>query len=244
MNKADLHAHISTHLKDVLEPLPAVLSEMVTVLKALSDAAVLAALVPPAGRARGRSNRSPPPTDAEAQSNAAEPDRLASEELEGSPAGSGATSANRRESDHQPPPTGSSSSASGRKRRRSVESGDDEEEDGHSGDSVDSRASDERSAVITSSSRSSSRKRRHRVEIVRMVVACPSGDCKQVASVDSIPDYCSSCGKPWRKATSESTTAAPQKWKHLDRFVYTPLAALLIRGSFPHHATGPPSLRP
>jgi hypothetical protein len=233
MNKEDLRTHINTHLRDVLEPAPAVLSEMVAVLKALSDATVLAALVPPAGRVRGRSNRSPPPVGDEAQSNAARSDRSASEEPERSRPGGGETSVNRRESNYQSSATGSSTNSSSRKRQRTGDSGDDEEEDSQSDDSVDSRASDEQSVVTKSSSRTSRRQRRRRVE-VQMLESCPSGDCRQVAPVDSIPDFCSSCGKAWRKATT-TTTAIPQKWKHLDRFVYTPLAALASAPFRPTH---------
>ena len=37
------------------------------------------------------------------------------------------------------------------------------------------------------------------------------------------PDYCDKCATPWGKAGSTSTS---QRWKHLERFVYTALASL------------------
>jgi hypothetical protein len=58
MGKEDLHAHIRTNIKNIVQPANAQLKAMVTVLKSISDSDVVAVVTPPAGVRRGsRSKR-------------------------------------------------------------------------------------------------------------------------------------------------------------------------------------------
>jgi hypothetical protein len=217
MNKTELRAHIGTNITDVVQPSKTALRDMVRTLKALSDQDVSAALAPPSGPGRsGRrsaaaapSNLQPgPPASAPASDSDTEP-----------PSSSRHRSQRTQESRARPSPPRSRK----RHRSRSASPHRDSEEDSSSGDSRNSGASDDRDMDADTARRShrSSSSKRPRTRWM----ACPNTPCAGEARQDRIPDYCDKCGTAWGKATPASS-AAPQKWKHLDRFVYTPLASL------------------
>jgi hypothetical protein len=57
MGREDLHAHIRTNIKDIVQPAKAQLKAMVAVLKSITDADVVAVVTPPAGGRRGRRSK-------------------------------------------------------------------------------------------------------------------------------------------------------------------------------------------
>ena len=205
MNKAELRAHISTNIKDVAQPSEAALRDMVLILKDLSDGDISAARSPPsASRRTGRRSAAAAHSDEQSQS--------ASESETELPASS------RSRARSSPLPSRK------RHRSRSVSPPRDSEEDSSSGDSRSSLASGDRDTDANTSRRShrlstSSKRSRPRW------MACPNTPCAGEARQDRIPDYCDKCGTAWGRATPASSSA-PQKWKQLDRFVYTPLASL------------------
>lgn len=218
LKRADLHAHIRTNLADVVQPSEAALRDMVVVLKALSDAEVISALAAEAGRGRsGRRSAAAAHSDEQSDSSASESSHSSRHRS--------ALRSNRRESRARSPPPSSTSS---RKRHRSPSESPprgSEEDSSSSSDSRGSRASDDHNSDSDTPSRthrrSTSTKRRR-----PLWMACSTPECEGVARQDRIPDYCDKCGKAWRKATTPTSSAAPQRWKRLDRFVYTPLASL------------------
>ena len=217
LSKADLQAHLLTNIRDIVQPTEAALQDMVIALKALTDTEVVSALASPARESR-TGKRSAAPAASEAHSGGR--DYPSDSEDEPQQRRLSESRVNRRASPARSPPPSSSSSL--RKRRRSPSaSSRDLEEDSHSADSRGDRVSDEHSSDPDTSGRSRPTAKRR-----RRWMACPNADCENSAKEGHVPDFCDKCGKPWGKAIAATPTTTPQKWKHLDRFVYTPLSSL------------------
>jgi hypothetical protein len=199
LSKVAAYAHILTNIKDVALPSAEALRAMVTTFKNLSDQDVISALETKATRGRG-----------------SRPSPLAA--LSDEPVDAPAS-----ESDPPPPPPPGSNK---RKRKRPPTPSlphDSEDDSSHSVDSRGSRTSIDHGSEPDSHSRSVPTLKT-RIRIIHM--QCPTAGCTRIARSDRMPDFCDKCGKAWGRSATTTTTAAPQRWDQLDRFVYTPLATL------------------
>jgi hypothetical protein len=209
--KADLQAHILTTLSDITPPTLAELTDMTTAFKVVSDAAVLAVLSPPSHSGQTTSASNTTTTTPESTSHG-------KDERE-STANSTATSSSTATPNSTA--TSNSTASSTTPSRREANVAKKRRRSSHSDDEEDSPSDDSSADEDHQSNRRSSRRERHTL----MVVPCPSSTCKYVAPMTAIPNFCGLCGTAWRPTTT-ATTAGPQKWKHLDHHVFTPLAAL------------------
>ena len=115
-----------------------------------------------------------------------------------------------------------------RRRRPSVSPGA-LEDASDSGESETSSVADEHSDdAITPTRPHGTVTRVKRQRLFHIHMSCPSS-CGCIARQDQIPAFCPGCGKTWaRPAAGSAATAAPQRWRGLDTFVYTPPSALPV----------------